>query len=187
MFRSSRSTSFAAVAAVALAMSLGLAACGGGDADDEDSAGATKAVAGTTYPSSEVCKLLPLEVVQRELPGAKVDTSLPSSDSCFYAADAGDVILTRLRPRDFVRGPGAPDVSEFYDMLLSDATDNGAKDVRNAQHIGVDGKIAVNSTDSELTAVWRRGGDVYSVQYSSWDGSAADASDIAERLAKAVR
>ncbi len=173
-----------------VACSAGAVSLGGCGNDDP----ATEAVAGTSYKASEVCSLLAVEAVAEVLPGAKIDTALPTPYSCFYAADGGDVILTATSPDRVMedspdRGPGTERITtdEMYDMALSGATDNGADDVREFPSIGTDGKVAVNAGDAEITAVWRRGDEVYDVQFSFWDGSPSDAVDIAKQLAKAVR
>lgn len=174
------------LAAAAVAATTSLTGCG----DDEGPA--TAAVPGKEYAASEVCKLLPAHTVAEILPGAQIDTSLPAPNDCFYAADAGDVILTATSPgrlaaqTGHVPGTAAPPAAELYDIALSDATNNGAGDVRKSPSIGADGKIAVNAEDAELTAVWRRGDEVYSIQFSSWEGPAGRAVATVKQLAKAV-
>jgi hypothetical protein len=163
-----------------LAAGAALAGCGG----DEGEAGATRAVPGPDYPASQVCDQLPVDAVASVLPGAVVDRSLPTPESCFYAADAGDVILTAMTPP---RGQGSPTPEILHDIALSDATQNGAGDVRAAPSLGDDGQVAINAADAEITAVWRRGDAVYSLQYSGWDGPADDAVGVSRRLAAAVR
>jgi hypothetical protein len=155
-----------------------LSACGG---DTADMRGVTNAVPGTTYPASDVCKLLPVATVRSFLPGAEIDTSLPTPDSCFYGSDLGDVILTVDQDASADDAAGDP-----YDTALSDATDNGADQVREAPSLGDDGKVAINAADYEITAVWRRGDAVYDVQFSGWDGNPAHAIALAKQIARAV-
>lgn len=165
---------------LSLAASAAFAGCGG----DEGEQGATPAVPGSDYPASKVCDQLPVDAAASILPGAEVDRSLPTPESCFYAADAGDAILTVTAPPG---GPGSPTPEILYDIALSDATENGADDVRDAPSLGDDGKIATNAADADITAVWRRGDTVYSLQYSGWDGPVDDAVGVSRRLAAAVR
>ncbi len=181
MFRAVRS-----VLPLALAAALTLAACG----DDEGPA--TAAVPGKSYDQSEVCGLLPVETVAEILPGAKIDTALPTPYDCFYAADGGDVILHAASPdrvaEHMGEGPGTSKLppGAMYEMALSDATMNGADDIREAPSIGEDGKIAINAEDAELTAAWRHGDEVYDIQFSAWNGSADEAVATVKQLAKAV-
>lgn len=161
-------------------LALALAGCGSA----AEMKGVTNAVPGKDYPASAVCDLLPVSSVAALLPGATIDTSLPSPDSCVYAANDADLIATVSSPGG---GPGKAGPDALYDIALSDATANGADDVRAAPSLGDDGKIAINAADHEITAVWREGDTIYDLQYSGWDGRAADAIDITKRLASDLR
>ncbi len=178
----SRPTSRLHLAAISGAVTaLTLAGCGG---DTAEMRGVTNAGPARAYAASSVCKLLPVATVQSFLPGAEIDTSLPTPDSCFYGSDLGDAILT-LSPGKAPAVGDAP-ASDAYDVVLSDATNNGADDLQLAPSLGDDGRIAVNAADFEITAVWRRGDDVYDLQFSGWDGRPSDAISLAKDLARAV-
>lgn len=175
-----------------LAAGVAAAVLASGCGSDEEGT-VTDAVAGTTYAPSAVCELLPVATVAEILPGATIDTSFPAADSCVYTADTGEVILWVVSPTNVAErlgeGPGKtkPSAKELYDMAVFDATANGANDVRPTPQLGDRGKIAINATDDELAAIWRRGETVFSMQYSLWDSSPEAAARVAERLAAAVQ
>lgn len=133
-------------------------------------------------PDSKACTLIPGEALDTILPGAEIDRSFPSRDSCTFTADAGDLIVTAIRPP---RGPGndAPPARQFYEVSLEDATANGAKDVRDVEGLP-DGKIATNAEDGEIVVAWLSDGVAYSIQSSGWEGTTAAAEKQAEYLAR---
>lgn len=161
---------------------LTVAGCGG---DAAEMRGVTNAVPAKAYAASGVCELLPVTTVQSFLPGAEIDTSLPTPDSCFYGSDLGDAILTLSPGGAPAAGDGQPN-SGAYEIALSDATRNGADEIQAAPSLGDDGQIAVNAADFEITAVWRRGNDVYDLQFTGWDGRPSHAIALAKQLARAV-
>lgn len=160
----------AATLAVLAALALALTACG----DDAPPAAAART---PEPPRSAVCDLIPGEPLTTILPGATVDTSFQTDDTCAITADAGDLLVSAIRTSSF------PKSKRVNDIALGDAKANGAGDLRKADGLGPNGVVATNAADGEITVVWRRDGVAYSLQYSGWEDDAQAAGKRAEYLA----
>lgn len=148
-----------------------LSSCG----DDEPKPSAAR----TPDPTpSAVCQLIPGEPLTTILPGATIDTSFQTDDTCAITADAGDLLVSAIRTSSFPRS------KRVNDIALEDAKANGASDLRKADGLGPNGVVATNAADGEITVVWRRDQIAYSIQYSGWEDDADAAAKRAEYLAR---